>query len=141
MNSNFNKIRAMYKTCFYCGEKLSKKQRTVDHVAPRKKGGSNKLDNLVVACRKCNWEKDDMDLSEYIKLKLNNFDFSSRYNLNKRPKEYGFEGTIYKTETVSISDMICKPPSQPSSHKIWVRKKRVSSKQNILQTYSRKEKG
>ena len=34
-----------------------KKQITVDHVVPRSKGGSHKLENLVLCCGSCNSSK------------------------------------------------------------------------------------
>lgn len=41
--------------CHYCG----KKGNTLDHVVPQSKGGPNKVDNLVMACSKCNGDKGD----------------------------------------------------------------------------------
>lgn len=41
-------------TCFYCGCELSKETRTIEHVVARSMGGSNKLDNLRLACDYCN---------------------------------------------------------------------------------------
>lgn len=40
--------------CRYCG---SGDDLTVDHVVPRCRGGSDRLENLVVACRSCNSRK------------------------------------------------------------------------------------
>jgi 5-methylcytosine-specific restriction endonuclease McrA len=39
-------------TCQYCGQQT--KQLTVDHVLPRRLGGSFSWENLVTACPKCN---------------------------------------------------------------------------------------
>jgi 5-methylcytosine-specific restriction endonuclease McrA len=39
---------------------------SVDHVIPLARGGTNTLDNLVIACVRCNNEKNDMLLSEWI---------------------------------------------------------------------------
>ena len=50
--------------CFYCGQFLSKgdPERTLDHVIPRcKEGTSNRMWNLVLACRSCNSDKGDSD--------------------------------------------------------------------------------
>lgn len=38
---------------------------TVDHVVPISKGGKNKRGNLVLACRRCNNAKADMDAEEF----------------------------------------------------------------------------
>jgi 5-methylcytosine-specific restriction endonuclease McrA len=40
-------------TCVYCGEPGNE----VDHVQPRVLGGTDDLDNLVCACRRCNASK------------------------------------------------------------------------------------
>lgn len=50
--------------CFYCGcfLKRAAKERTLDHVIPKcKEGTSNRMWNLVIACRSCNSEKNDTD--------------------------------------------------------------------------------
>lgn len=44
-------------TCQYCGATV--KDLTVDHVIPRRHGGSTSWDNLVTACRRCNMKKGD----------------------------------------------------------------------------------
>lgn len=46
--------------CAYCGGYGN----TVDHIVPRAKGGSNRWDNLITACVKCNATKDDKMLVE-----------------------------------------------------------------------------
>ena len=47
--------RAKY-ICEYCHspERLSANRFTIDHLIPRSLGGSDKLDNLALACRRCN---------------------------------------------------------------------------------------
>lgn len=40
--------------CFYCD---STGPLTVDHVRSQASGGSDSFDNLVLACRECNWFK------------------------------------------------------------------------------------
>lgn len=42
-------------TCQYCGQR--KKNLTVDHVIPRRLGGSHTWENLVTACASCNHRK------------------------------------------------------------------------------------
>lgn len=41
--------------CIYCGMIIGKPQ--VDHIKPRAKGGTSKINNLVVACARCNARK------------------------------------------------------------------------------------
>lgn len=47
--------RAEY-LCEYCHspERLSANRFTVDHVIPKSLGGSDEIDNLALACRRCN---------------------------------------------------------------------------------------
>jgi HNH endonuclease len=47
--------RSQY-VCEYChsSERLSANRFTVDHVIPRSLGGSDEVDNLALACRRCN---------------------------------------------------------------------------------------
>jgi 5-methylcytosine-specific restriction endonuclease McrA len=47
--------RAKY-LCEYChsSERLSASRFTVDHLTPRSLGGSDDLNNLALACRRCN---------------------------------------------------------------------------------------
>ena len=42
-------------TCAYCGDVADQ----VDHVYPKSKGGADELDNLVAACKRCNYAKRD----------------------------------------------------------------------------------
>lgn len=51
--------------CQYCGLKGD----TIDHIVPHSKGGKTKLDNLVCACKKCNQEKGDLCLGEFLNIK------------------------------------------------------------------------
>ena len=55
-------------TCQYCGLNASKDfeiwwtaNLNIDHIKPKKHGGLDHSDNLVVACRACNLYKGDSD--------------------------------------------------------------------------------
>ena len=52
------RLKLMENRCCYCGggEHLS-----LDHLVPRAKGGEDRGDNLVYACRSCNSSKSDTD--------------------------------------------------------------------------------
>lgn len=59
-----NRVRRMTKmevfnrdqfTCQYCGARA--KELTIDHVIPRKRGGTHTWDNVVTACVPCNRKK------------------------------------------------------------------------------------
>ena len=49
--------------CFLCHQHIT--QPTVDHVHPRSKGGSGRMENLRAACRACNAAKGNMTLAQY----------------------------------------------------------------------------
>ena len=44
--------------CLYCGDQFSKSELTRDHVVPTSRGGTDKWENVVAACKRCNWLKD-----------------------------------------------------------------------------------
>ena len=46
-------------TCQYCGTVLPSSELTLDHVAPRSRGGLSTWENLVACCHRCNREKSD----------------------------------------------------------------------------------
>ncbi|WP_245808597.1 HNH endonuclease [Deinococcus hopiensis] len=48
--------------CAYCG----KKGEEVERLAPRSRGGSNRVTNLVWSCRKCNEAKGNLTLEEFL---------------------------------------------------------------------------
>ena len=50
--------------CRYCGKRVNKNNRQIDHVTPVSLGGTNDADNLVVACRNCNYDKGPLTLAQ-----------------------------------------------------------------------------
>ena len=52
--------------CYWCGMDAD----TVDHIIPVAKGGTDVDDNLVAACRKCNFSKRDKLPDEFIMEKM-----------------------------------------------------------------------
>ena len=44
-------------TCQYCGEKFRPEHLTFDHVIPQCQGGPTTFDNIVSACKPCNYKK------------------------------------------------------------------------------------
>ena len=54
-------------TCIYCGIHASKAKMEIEHVVPRSRGGTDSLNNLVLACHECNQAKSNLSLSEYLK--------------------------------------------------------------------------
>ncbi|MCC6445108.1 MAG: HNH endonuclease [Armatimonadetes bacterium] len=49
-------------TCQYCGQ--SARELTIDHVVPKRLGGSLEWDNLVASCKRCNSKKGDKTLQQ-----------------------------------------------------------------------------
>jgi len=62
-------IQQQYKAqkgkCYYCGVKVGKTYH-VDHVIPLSRGGSNGIENLVIACPGCNLSKKDKLPHEWV---------------------------------------------------------------------------
>ena len=44
--------------CLYCGSQFRRSELTRDHVIPISRGVGNKWENVVAACKRCNWLKD-----------------------------------------------------------------------------------
>ena len=54
------------KFCYYCKKKIPRNEITMDHMYPRSTGGPSIPQNLVPACRKCNFRKSDMTREQYL---------------------------------------------------------------------------
>ena len=59
--------------CLYCGVAMERTHRadnqvTIDHVHPRSRLGTNRIENKAFVCRKCNTEKDSFTLWEWIEM-------------------------------------------------------------------------
>ena len=54
--------------CFYCGKTVSKFE--IEHMIPKTRGGSNRIDNLTLSCHDCNQKKDTLTAEEFIKQTL-----------------------------------------------------------------------
>lgn len=56
------------KRCVYCGKRLKKFNRTLDHRIPKSIGGVSIVDNLYPTCYSCNSDKAELLHQEYINL-------------------------------------------------------------------------
>lgn len=62
-----------FEQCYYCGCTLTRSNRTLDHIHPRRWGGISLPENLVPSCKNCNGKKTDMTLEQFrIFKKINN---------------------------------------------------------------------
>ncbi len=52
--------------CHYCGHHFPFRNTTLDHKVPRSKGGTDHLDNLVLACGACNSAKGSKDYHAFL---------------------------------------------------------------------------
>lgn len=50
--------------CLYCGDQYTRSELTRDHVQPMSRGGLDRWENVVAACKRCNWQKDNMTPEE-----------------------------------------------------------------------------
>jgi len=51
------------RTCCYCGKENLPLE--VEHITPKSRGGSSRIDNLCIACRECNEAKGNMTAEEF----------------------------------------------------------------------------
>lgn len=54
--------------CFYCDKEVSTFE--VEHMIPKARGGSNRIDNLTLSCHNCNQKKGTLTAEEFIKQNL-----------------------------------------------------------------------
>jgi 5-methylcytosine-specific restriction endonuclease McrA len=54
-----------WRHCFYCGDPLTRKTGTRDHLQPSSRNGTNDASNIVLACKPCNASKGNMTLEEF----------------------------------------------------------------------------
>jgi 5-methylcytosine-specific restriction endonuclease McrA len=53
--------------CAYCGHGVEDSAKlTLDHVVPRSQGGSNETQNLITACHRCNTERKDTPILDWL---------------------------------------------------------------------------
>ncbi len=55
------------RTCQYCSAKNIPLE--VEHIIPKSKGGSNRVSNLTISCRKCNEKKGNKSIDEFLRRK------------------------------------------------------------------------
>ena len=59
--------KGIYPNCFLCGKPITNtKDLTTEHILPKSRGGSLEDYNIYPAHAKCNWEKGNMTLREWV---------------------------------------------------------------------------
>lgn len=56
--------------CPYCGDDISKQNKSVDHIIPLSKGGEHIISNIAICCLKCNLAKGNKILKEWEERKI-----------------------------------------------------------------------
>lgn len=68
----FALVRSVDSHCYYCGKRCARwpsyMRITKDHKIPVSRGGSDAIDNIVVACKRCNCEKSDLTDEEFLSM-------------------------------------------------------------------------
>lgn len=65
--------------CYLCDEHILRREMTIDHVIPLCKGGSNEMDNFRLTHSKCNSDKGNMTLEEYVKSIGKDYELYKKY--------------------------------------------------------------
>ena len=52
--------------CTYCGSRVTRRTRHIDHSRSRRNGGSNHLNNLRTACQFCNLSKGSLNARQFL---------------------------------------------------------------------------
>jgi 5-methylcytosine-specific restriction endonuclease McrA len=81
--------------CFWCGEEAN----TCDHVIPVARGGSDDPDNLVAACKRCNFSRQDR--------------LPEEMNVVRQKKAGIF---LDRDSTATLSRGLLSPPNDSKSH-------------------------
>lgn len=51
--------------CAYCGKEIAYKDMQVDHIHAQHKGGTDDINNLLPACRACNFRKGTYSVEQF----------------------------------------------------------------------------
>lgn len=96
------------KKCVYCGRRMKKNNRTLDHRYPRDTGGVSITNNLFPCCPKCNSNKGNLTHKEYLECRNMSKQERKEYvrMLNEQKKEIlGRIGYILPTQWVEYIDV------------------------------------
>ena len=72
--------------CVYCGDEVSYRDATIDHVIPQSRGGVSSFENCVISCSKCNGVKADYHLD----------DLTDTHRLDVKPRRPNTTNPLYR---------------------------------------------
>lgn len=105
------------KNCAYCGKRLKKNNRTIDHRYPRSTGGISIVNNLFPCCERCNSDKDNFLKEEFLVYKeLNNETEKREYRKycekekQKILRRIGYVLPEKWVELIDVNDIIYQSP-------------------------------
>ncbi len=85
--------------CAYCGKRLEGTDWHIDHVIPKAHGGSDSIDNLLPACRRCNTLKKDRTPEEFVQF-IRDSCWVQLYDYKERMEKY-LAAVAFKDEDLS----------------------------------------
>ena len=91
--------------CYICGDKIDKRNLTIDHVIPKSRLGLDNDDNFKCCCKRCNSNKNNMTIHEYlyfIKNNRNKYSYISNNQLEKLEVFYGKEEVCLSSQSYDI---------------------------------------
>ena len=111
------KIVEQHGRCYYCNDPFGSfaedKLPTKDHVVPRGKGGANSWHNIVIACLRCNNQKGDLSLDDFLLI-------IAGEGLRPRSKTLGrFAPSETTRRQLLIANLAATNPSRLKAHPIF----------------------
>ena len=90
--------------CYICGKLIPFGERHVDHIIPLSRGGTHTIDNLAIACKRCNLVKHDK-LPEEIGIFLSGLSYFEQMSGNK-PERSKSGNRVHKTPITQITTTV-----------------------------------
>lgn len=72
-------VRRFGLMCRWCGVTMTLEDATLDHLVTFSAKGSNRLDNLVLACYNCNHRRGNMEVNQWVASQVQKVSTQSRY--------------------------------------------------------------
>lgn len=112
-------------TCQYCNGKAGDSVLEWEHIRPKSRGGSDRLKNATLACSKCNQDKDDRTLEEWLKV------IKARI-----PRETKKKQELDQTRMTCIQNVMDgKPGTKPLRYAAWVSASRKYIERRLFEQF------